>query len=88
MSRQNDYKTGGIFYGPFLAPKIKYCLTIDDYDLIQDHKTFKGFNDSKRLLNRSQYFKMIEGNKISAVLPRSWKRSFDSGIIIPSKMRF
>ena len=85
---KNDYKTGGIFYGLFFAPKIKYCLTIDDYGIIQEHKTFKGFNDSKRLLNRSQYFKMIEGEKISALLPKSWKKSFHSGIIIPTKTRF
>ena len=85
---KNDYKTGGIFYGLFLAPKIKYCLTIDDYGIIQEHKTFKGFNDSKRLLDRSQYFKMISGEKISAMLPKSWKKSFDNGIIIPAKMRF
>ena len=85
---KNDYKTGGIFYGLFLAPKIKYCLTIDEYGITKEHKTFKGFNDSKRLLDRSQYFKMIEGKKISAMLPRSWKKFFDSGIIIPTKMRF
>ena len=85
---KNDYKTGGIFYGLYLAPKIKYCLTIDDYVIIQEHKTFKGFNDSNRLLDRSQYFKMKERKKISAMLPRSWKKSFDSGIIIPAKMRF
>ena len=60
---KNDYKTGGIFYGLSLAPKIKYCLTIDDYGIIQEYKTFKGFNDSKQLLDRSQYFKMIEGKK-------------------------
>ena len=51
---KNDYKTGGIFYGLYLAPKIKYCLTIDENGIIQEHKTFKGFNDSKRLLDRSQ----------------------------------
>ena len=45
---KNDYKTGGIFYGLFLAPKMKYCLTVDDYGIIQEHETFKGFNDSKR----------------------------------------
>ena len=84
----NDYKTGGIFYGLFLAPKIKYCLTIDHYGIIKEHKTFKEFNDSKRLLDQSQYFKMKEGKKISAILPRSWKKSFDSGIMIPTKMRF
>ena len=85
---KNDYETGGIFYGLYLAPKIKYVLTIDEYGIIKEHKTFKGFNDSKRILDRSQYFKMIEWEKISAMLPRSWKKSFDNGIIIPTKMRF
>ena len=85
---KKDYKTGGIFYGLFLAPKIIYCLTIDDYGIIQEHKTFKGFNDSKRLLDRSQNFKMIEGKKLSAMLPKSWKKSFDSGIFIPTKIRW
>ena len=28
LQGKNDYKDGGIFYALFLAPKIKYCLTI------------------------------------------------------------
>ena len=84
---KNDYKTGGIFYGLFLAPKIKYVLTIDHDGIIQHHMTFKGFNDSKRLLDRSQYFDMWEVKKITAMLPRSWKKSFNNGVIIPTKMR-
>ena len=55
--------------------------------VMEKHKTFKGFNDSKRLLNRSQYFNMIEVKKMSAMLPRAWKKSFNNGIIIPVKMR-
>ena len=51
---KSDYKTGGISYGLFLAPKINYCLSIDEYGIIQEHKTFKGFNYSKRLLDRCQ----------------------------------
>ena len=31
---------------------------------------------------------MIEGKKISAMLPRFWKKSLNSGTIIPTKMRF
>ena len=31
---------------------------------------------------------MKEGKKKSAMLPKSWKNSFDSGINIPTKMRF
>ena len=49
--------------------------------------TFKGFNDSKRLLDRSQYFNMLNGKKITAMLPRSWKKSFNNVVIIPTKMR-
>ena len=56
-----NLQSGSIFYGLYLAPKIKYVLTINEYGLIQENKTFKGFNNSKRLLERSQYFKMIEG---------------------------
>ena len=84
---KNDYETGGIFLGLFLAPKIKYVLTIDHYGIIQQHMTFKGFNDSKRLLDRSHYFDMLDGKKITAMLPRSWKKSFNNGVIIPPKMR-
>ena len=84
---KNDYKTGGIFYGLFLAPKVKYVLTIDDYGIIQQHMTFKGFIDSKRFLDRSQYFDMLDDKKITAMLPRSWKKSFNNGVIKPTKMR-
>ena len=57
-----------IFYGLYIAPKIKNVLTIDKSGILQKHKTLKGFNDSKRLLDRFQYFKKIEGKKISALL--------------------
>ena len=64
---KNDYKTGGIFYGLFLAPKIKYVLNTDAFGIIQQHMTFKGFNDSNRFLDRCQYFDMLKGKKNSYV---------------------
>ena len=67
---------------------MKYCLTVDQFRNKQEYKTFKGFNFSKRLLDRSQYFKVIEGKKIPALLPKSWKKLFNSGINIPQNMRF
>ena len=75
------------FYGLFLASKLKYVLTFDDFGIIQQHMTFKGFNDSKRHLHWSQYFDMLEDKNISALLPRSWKKSFDNGITMPVKMK-
>ena len=68
------YKSRGVFYALFLVPEIKYVLTMDEFGMIQQHMTFKCFNDSKRLLDRSQYFDMLEGKKTSAMLPRSWKK--------------
>ena len=84
---ENDLKNGFFFYGLFLAPKVKNCLTIDKYGIIQQHLTFKGFSDSKRLLDWSQNFKSLDGKKISFVLPGSWKKSFINGKIIPVKKR-
>ena len=39
---KNDYETGGIFYGLFLAPK-KHCLIFNEFGVIQQHMTFGGF---------------------------------------------
>ena len=66
---------------------IKYCLSVKGFGNIQEHKTFKGFNDNKRLLDRSQYFDKSAGNKISAMLPKSLKKSFDNGVILLVKKR-
>ena len=85
---KNDCKRGGNFYGLFLAPKTKICLTINKSSNLEEHETFKRFDDSKRLLDRSQYFKTIECRKISALLPKSWNKTFNNGIIIPAKKRF
>ena len=57
---KNDYKSGRNFYGLFLTPKIKYVLTTDDFGIFQQNMTFKSFKDSKRLLDRSQYFNKLE----------------------------
>ena len=40
---KNDYGNGGIIYGLFLAPKIKYCLVLNNDYMIEEKKTFKGY---------------------------------------------
>ena len=74
LQGKNDYKDGGIFYGLFLAPKIKYCLTINKYGVIDEHKTFKGFTNVSDNLDRKEYFKMYGGDKLVAKVPLSWKK--------------
>ena len=87
LQGKNDYKDGGIFYGLFLAPKIKYCLTINKYGVIDEHKTFKGFTNVSDNLDRKKYFKMANGDKLFAKIPLSCKKSFSQGVVIPHKMR-
>ena len=85
---KDEYKSGGIFYALFLAPKIKYCLTIDESGIIQEQRTFKGFNYSKRLLKRKQNFEMINGKKISSVDLMSWKKKSVWELLVETKQDF
>ena len=68
---KNDYKDGGVFYGLFLAPKIKYCLTMNKFGVIDERKTFKGFSNVSDNLDRKEYFKMLDGDKLTAKVPLS-----------------
>ena len=58
---KNDYKDGGIGYALFLAPKIKYCLTINKICIVDEHKTFKGFTNVSDNLDRKEFFNMANG---------------------------
>ena len=60
---KNEYKSGGIFHASFLAPKLKCYLSIGKYGIIHEHKTFKGFEDTERLSDRSQYSNMKDDKK-------------------------
>ena len=86
LQGNNDYKDGGIWYALFLAPK-KYCLTLNKYGAIDEHKTFKGFTNVSDKLDGREYFNMADCGKIIAKVPLSWKKSFSQGVVIPHKMR-
>ena len=86
---ENNYGNDcGIFVGLFLTLKIKICLTFDKNVVIEEHKTPKGMNNVQEKLDKKEYFKMLNGVKIIAKVPLSWKHSFDSGILIPHKQRY
>ena len=79
---KNVYRDGGNFYGLFLAPKIKYCSTLNKYGVIDEHKTFKGFTNVSVNLDKKEYFKMFDGDKLIGKAPLSWKKSFSMGVVI------
>ena len=87
LQGKNDYKDGDIFYALILAPKMKYCLTINKNGVIYKHKTFKGFTIVSINLDRKEYFKMVDGDKLVAKVPLSWKKCFSQGVVIPHKLR-
>ena len=87
LQGKNDYKDGGNFYGLFLAPKIKYCLTINKYGVFDENKTFRKFINVSDNLDREEYFKKFNGDKSIAKVPLIWKRSISMVVIIPHKMR-
>ena len=71
----------------FLAPKIKYCLTVNKNGVRDKDKTFKGLANLSENLDKNEYFKMFSGNNLEAKVPVSWKKSFSMGVVIPYKMR-
>ena len=83
LQGKHDYKEGGIWYALFLAPKIKYCLTIKKYGVIDEHKTFKGFTNVSDNLDRKEYLNMADGGNLLAKVPLSWRKSFSQGVVIP-----
>ena len=48
---KNDDRKGGILYGIFLAPKIKYCIVTDESGVSSQKTTFKGYNQVMMGLN-------------------------------------
>ena len=71
----------------FLAPKIKNCLNINKFGIIDEDKTFKRFTNVSDNLDRKEYFQMLNGDKLIAKVTLSWKKTFNMGVVIPHKMR-
>ena len=55
LQSKNDLKKGGVWYGLFSAPKLKYYLTINKYGVLDEHKTFKGFTNVSDILDRKNF---------------------------------
>ena len=87
LQGKNGHKDGGIFYGLFLAPKIKYCLTLQKFGVFDEHKTFKGFTNVSDKLDRKEFFKMAGDDKLVAKVSLSWIKSFCQGVVIPHKIK-
>ena len=57
LQRKNDYKDGGIWFGLFFVPKLRYCLTTNKNSVIDEHKTFRGFTKISDKFGRKNILK-------------------------------
>ena len=62
LQGKNGYKDAGISYGLCVAPKINFCLTINNYGDIDERITFTGFTNVSDNFDRKEYFKMFNGD--------------------------
>ena len=81
---KNDYGNSGIFYAWFLAPKIKYCLVIDDFGIISAKRTFNGYSEEHRMIKLEEYISLSEGKTVSGRFSIDWTKTFE-GIKIPHR---
>ena len=81
---KNDYGDSGIFYAWFLAPKIKYCLVINDFGIISAKRTFKGYSEEHRLIKLNEYVSLSEGKTVSGRFSIDWTKTFE-GIKMPHR---
>ena len=82
---KNDYgDNAGIIYGLFLAPKVKYCIVIDENGVFSQKTTFKGFNQNINDITFKGFLDLEKGLTIENRSKLKWKREL-AGIKIPHR---
>ena len=74
---KNDSGNSGIFYAWFPAPKIKFCLVIDDFGVISARRTFKGYSEEHRMIKLDEYISLSEGKTVSGRFSIDWTKTFE-----------
>ena len=74
---KNDYGEGGIVFGLYLAPKIKYNIVLND-GLLSEKSTFKGCNSNK--VESKDFFALASGEVVQKEVVKPWQKDFASGV--------
>ncbi|ESO89867.1 hypothetical protein LOTGIDRAFT_164555 [Lottia gigantea] len=78
---KNDYGDGGIIFGLYLAPKVKYNMILTSDGVLKEKKTFKGYSNNKTSVE--DYIQLASGHDVSNEFNKRWERSFTNGVVIP-----
>ena len=74
---KNDYGNSGIFIALVLAPKIKYCLVIDDFGFRSATRIFKGYSEEHRMIKFEKIIQLSEGKTVSGKFSIDWTKTFE-----------
>ncbi|ESP03436.1 hypothetical protein LOTGIDRAFT_171373 [Lottia gigantea] len=66
---KNDYGDGGIIYGLYLAPKVKYNIILTPDGILKE--------------NVEDYIQLPSGHDVTNEFKKRWEKSFTYGIVIP-----
>ena len=69
----------------FLAPKTNYCIAIDEYGILSQKTTFKGFDQNMVGLNFKDFLDLEKGDTILGKSKLYWKTNLH-GIMIPHRV--
>ena len=60
-------ENGGIVYGLFLPPKVKYCIVIDENGILSQKATFKGFNQNINNITFKDFLDLEQGKTLKNI---------------------
>ncbi|ESP02059.1 hypothetical protein LOTGIDRAFT_157200 [Lottia gigantea] len=78
---KNDYGDGGIIFGLYLAPKVKYNIILTSDGVLKEKKTFKGYSKDK--ISVEDYIRLASGLDVTNEFKKPWVKSFTNGVVIP-----
>ncbi|ESO97651.1 hypothetical protein LOTGIDRAFT_152742 [Lottia gigantea] len=78
---KNDYGDGGIIFGLYLAPKVKYNIILTSDGVLKEKKTFKGYSKGK--ISVEDYIRLASGLDVTNEFKKPWVKSFTNGVVIP-----
>ena len=71
---KNDSGDARIIYGLFLAPKIKYCLVINEIGVISQKTTFKGYDNNISRVGFKDLLDLERGKMVRNLSKLNWER--------------
>ncbi|ESP02114.1 hypothetical protein LOTGIDRAFT_157262 [Lottia gigantea] len=80
---KNDYGDGGIIFGLYLAPKVKYNIILTSDGVLKEKKTFKGYSNYK--IKVEDYIQLASGHDVTNEFDKPCIKSFTDGIVIPNE---